>query len=145
VTAPLAGDCARCLTPLTSSVTASFRELYLYDKRDKHDKHDRRERRDWLDENDGQDDEEYYLNGDLLDLEPVLRDAVVLALPMSPLCLQDCPGLCVECGVRLADAGPDHGHDDASDPRWAALKQYHDEQYHDEQGRRAGSIAIQEG
>ena len=42
-TAPLAGECARCLAPVTSSVTASFQELYLYadGRHDKHDKHDR--------------------------------------------------------------------------------------------------------
>jgi pantetheine-phosphate adenylyltransferase len=116
-TAPLAGECARCLTPLATVVSASFRELYLY-QRDKHDKHER------FDQNDEQDEEELYLDGDLLDLEPVLRDAVVLALPMSPLCREDCPGLCVECGVPLADAGPGHKHDDAPDPRWAGLSQY---------------------
>ena len=55
-------------------------------------------------------------------LEPVLRDAVVLALPLSPLCRDDCPGLCPDCGARLADAGPGHRHDDAVDPRWAALQ-----------------------
>jgi uncharacterized protein len=47
-TAPLAGECARCLAPLTSSVTASFQELYLYtDKHDKyHEKHDKHEKHD---------------------------------------------------------------------------------------------------
>ena len=138
VTAPLAGECARCLAPLASSVTASFQELYLYpDERphgsagrgsagrgahDKHDKHDRHHRSDH-DEPEEQDDEQLYLDGDLLDLEPMLRDAIVLALPMSPLCRDDCPGLCVECGVSLADAGPDHRHAEATDPRWARLKQ----------------------
>jgi DUF177 domain-containing protein len=118
-TAPLAGECARCLAPLAATVTASFTELYLYgpDKHDRHSKHDQHE-------NEEQDDDERYIDGDLLDLEPVLRDAVVLALPMSPLCREDCPGLCVECGVPLADAGPGHQHEDAPDPRWAALKQY---------------------
>jgi uncharacterized protein len=146
-TAPLAGECARCLRPLTTSVTASFTELYLYadgrrthDRHDKHDKHDRRNSREWFDEDTEQDDEERYLDGDLLDLEPVLRDAVVLALPMSPLCLQDCPGLCVECGVPLADAGPGHGHDDSSDPRRAAL-----EQLGDQPVRRSGAVDLQEG
>ena len=149
-TAPLAGECARCLRPLTTSVTAGFTELYLYadgrrthDKHgthDKHDKHDRRNSREWFDEDTEQDDEERYLDGDLLDLEPVLRDAVVLALPMSPLCLQDCPGLCVECGVPLADAGPEHGHDEAQDPRWAAL-----EQLGDQPTRRSGAVDLQEG
>ena len=60
------------------------------------------------------------LQGDLVDLEPLLRDAVVLALPFQPLCMDDCPGLCPECGARLAD-DPDHAHDAAIDPRWAAL------------------------
>ena len=133
VIAPLAGECARCLAPLASSVAARFTELYLY-TRDRHDKHDR------FDENTEQDDEELHLDGDLLDLEPVLRDAVVLALPMSPLCREDCPGLCVECGVPLADAGPDHGHEDVPDPRWAALKQYDDQAT-----RRASAIDLQEG
>lgn len=148
VAAPLAGECARCLTPLESSVTASFRELYLYQP-EKHDKHAWRERQD---ENDEQDDEELYLDGDLLDLEPVLRDAVVLALPMSPLCREDCPGLCAECGAPLAEAGPDHKHDDAIDPRWAALRQYDDEaatqaatQAVTQEGRHAGAIDLQEG
>ena len=138
-TAPLAGECARCLAPLATAVAASFTELYLY-PRDRHDKHDR------FDENTEQDDEELYLDGDLLDLEPVLRDAVVLALLMSPLCREDCPGLCVECGVPLADAGPGHGHEDAPDPRWAGLKQFgNNDQAVTQPGRRAGAIDLQEG
>jgi uncharacterized protein len=44
----------------------------------------------------------------------------VLALPFQPLCTEDCPGLCPECGARLAD-DPDHGHDEPVDPRWATL------------------------
>jgi uncharacterized protein len=85
-----------------------------------------------------------YLDGDLLDLEPALRDAVVLALPMSPLCRDDCPGLCVECGVPLADAGLGHRHEAAPDPRWAALRQF-DDQATRQPGRRAGAIDLQEG
>ena len=85
------------------------------DKHDKHDKNHRHGAREWVDESAEPDDEELSLDGDLLDLEPVLRDAVVLALPMSPLCREDCPGLCVQCGVRLDD-GPDHRHEDAARP-----------------------------
>ena len=133
-TAPLVGECARCLAPLASTVTASFTELYLYDQHDKHQRHDEYEER----------DDERYLDGDLLDLEPAFRDAVVLALPMSPLCRDDCPGLCVECGVRLADAGPGHRHEDAPDERWAALRQF-DDQGTRQPGRRAGAIDLQEG
>jgi uncharacterized protein len=58
--------------------------------------------------------------------QPLLRDAVVLSLPFQPLCQDDCPGLCVECGARLAD-DPAHQHDDAIDPRWAALRALNDE------------------
>src|SRR5699024_12598342 len=68
-------------------------------------------------------DEDYYLVGDLLDLEPLLRDLVVLALPLTPLCGPDCPGLRSECGVKLAEAGPDHGHGERIDPRWEALRE----------------------
>jgi len=104
--APLTGECARCLDPLTSEIEVSFQELYRYlpDPGE-----------------DGADGEERNLDGDLLDLEPTFRDAVVLALPLSPLCRDDCPGLCVECGARLADAGPGHGHGDKVDPRWGLL------------------------
>jgi uncharacterized protein len=104
--APLTGECARCLDPLTSTIEVSFQELYRYlpDPGE--------------DENDG---EERFLDGDYLDLEPAFRDAVVLTLPLSPLCRDDCPGLCAECGAKLADAGPEHGHGDKVDPRWGLL------------------------
>jgi len=155
--APLEGECARCLVPFSSSVTVGFQELYLYadgrhgkhdrhDKHDKHDKHDRYAKHDEQEEQEEQDAEElYYLDGDLLDLEPAFRDAVVLALPMSPLCREDCPGLCAECGVPLADAGPGHRHEPAADPRWAALRQFADTEDDNHQDRRAGAIDLQEG
>jgi len=103
---PLAGECARCLDPLTSSAEVSFQELYRYA----------------AEPGEPGDDEDLFLDGGRLDLEPVFRDAVVLALPLSPLCREDCPGLCAECGVRLADAGPRHGHDEV-DPRWGPLRE----------------------
>ena len=142
--APLAGECARCLAPVSSSVTVGFQELYLYaeGRHDGHDKHDRHEKHDEQDEQDAE--ELYYLDGDLLDLEPAFRDAVVLALPMSPLCREDCPGLCAECGVPLADAGAGHRHEAAADPRWAALQRFADTEDQN-QDRRAGAIDLQEG
>src|SRR5262249_37429154 len=109
-TVPLTGECARCLDPVASTMEVTFQELYVYQPGD----------------GDGEaDDEERFLDGDLLDLEPAFRDAVVLAMPLSPLCREDCPGLCPECGARLAEAGPDHGHGEDVDPRWAALRQLH--------------------
>ncbi|MFZ4485433.1 MAG: YceD family protein, partial [Candidatus Nanopelagicales bacterium] len=59
------------------------------------------------------------IRDDLIDLEPTLRDAVVLGLPLSPVCREECAGLCSECGVRL-DSAPGHAHE-LTDPRWAAL------------------------
>ena len=102
--ADLEGECARCLEPIEDVITVDIQELYLYEPADGND----------------EDDDVSRLEDDLLDLEPVLRDAVVLALPFQPLCQDDCPGLCVECGARLAD-DPDHRHDEPVDPRWAAL------------------------
>jgi uncharacterized protein len=103
--AVIEGECARCLEPIRDEFEVRFQELFVYDDRD-------------VDP-----DEEFEvskLRDDLVDLEPLLRDAVVLALPFQPLCEDDCPGLCVECGARLAD-DPDHAHDEPVDPRWAAL------------------------
>ena len=94
VRAPLVGECARCLEEFASATEVRFTELYAYDAGD-------------------EDAYGYLLDGDLLDLEPALRDALVLELPLAPLCADDCPGLCSECGVRLADAGAGHGHADA--------------------------------
>ncbi len=105
--AGLEGECVRCLEPIRDEFEVTFQELFVYD--DIRDSAEAEE-----------DDEVSMLRDDLLDLETVLRDAVVLALPFQPLCQDDCPGLCPECGVRLIDE-PDHTHEAAIDPRWAAL------------------------
>ncbi|NYG56415.1 uncharacterized protein BJ989_002719 [Nocardioides perillae] len=105
--AGLVGECVRCLQDLTDEVSVDLQELYLYDDGDRRPA-------------DEEDDGVGRLEGDLVDLEPLLRDAVVLALPFQPLCEDDCPGLCPECGARLAD-DPDHTHDAPVDPRWAGL------------------------
>jgi uncharacterized protein len=148
-TAPLAGECARCLEPLTSSVEVSLQELYRYESalagrnqpaagRNQSEPAGRESS--WED-----DEDEYFLDGDLLDLEPAFRDAVVLALPLAPLCSENCPGLCVECGVRLADVGPAHEHGDGVDPKWAALRQFDGFDRQDETDRRASAGDRQEG
>jgi uncharacterized protein len=108
------GECVRCLEPLSRDVTADIQELFSY-----HDADDRgRPRAEPGD--DAEDEDTLYIEDGLFDLEPVLRDAVVLALPMQPLCQEDCAGLCPECGVRLEE-NPGHHHD-AVDIRWAALQ-----------------------
>jgi len=99
--APLTAECARCLEPVTDELDVSVAELFAY-------------------EPDPADEDLPVLDGDLVDLEPVLRDAVVLALPLNPVCDNACAGLCATCGERLADLEPAHQHDSV-DPRWSAL------------------------
>jgi uncharacterized protein len=106
VTAPVAGECGRCLRPIADALAVTVQELYAYEHSTTDETTD--------------DDEVGRMRGDLIDLEPALRDAVVLALPTHPLCREDCPGLCPECGVPFDDLPPDHSHAQA-DPRWAAL------------------------
>jgi uncharacterized protein len=106
--ARLEGECARCLVEIRDEIVADFQELFVYEESST--------------ARDGEDDDLSRLEGDLLDLEPLLRDAVVLELPFRPLCRDDCPGLCIECGVRLAD-DPGHRHDEPVDPRWAKLQE----------------------
>ncbi len=120
--AVLAGECVRCLEELSRDIFADFQELFVYDEEDA---------------DDDEDDETSRLEGDLVDLEPLLRDAVVLALPFQPLCQDDCPGLCTECGARLVE-DPDHQHEAPVDPRWAALGTL--KQEHDDTGRASGPI-----
>lgn len=110
VRATATGACVRCLEPATFAVDASFQELFAYSDRAAHH-HEVGVAED--------DDEVYELVGDLVDLETVLRDAVVPALPFQPVCREDCPGLCSECGALLAD-DPQHHHDQV-DPRWTSL------------------------
>ncbi len=102
------GECVRCLGVLDDALVVDILQLYVYDG------------------SDVDDDDVDRLEGDLLDLEPVVRDTVVLALPFNPVCRTDCLGLCPSCGARLADE-PEHTHDELGDPRWAALGQLVDE------------------
>ncbi|MBU5423673.1 DUF177 domain-containing protein [Cellulomonas hominis] len=108
VRARVVGECVRCLDEVVDDVDVSVQELYVYPGRAE------------VAEENGDDEEDVHeLDGDLVDVEPALRDALVTALPFQPLCRDDCPGLCSLCGARLAD-DPQHSHD-TIDPRWAAL------------------------
>ncbi len=106
------GACVRCLDPVHREVNGHFQELFAYADRSAHHKEVGAD----VDET-----EDYQLEGDLINLEPVLRDTVVPALPFKPVCRDDCPGLCSECGAHLAD-DPTHHHD-VIDPRWSALQE----------------------
>ncbi len=107
------GACVRCLEPATFEVDARFQELFAYADRAAH------HHEVGADREGSSEDEVHELVGDMIDLEPVIRDAVVPSLPFQPVCRPDCPGLCSECGALLA-RDPDHHHE-MFDPRWASL------------------------
>ena len=110
------GECVRCLDEVTGSVDVELQELYVYPDRAR------------VAEEDGDDEEDLReLVGDLVDVEPAVRDAVVPALPFRPVCSDECPGLCPQCGARLADPeNAGHTHE-VTDPRWQALADLFDE------------------
>ncbi|HEY6800335.1 MAG TPA: YceD family protein [Agromyces sp.] len=94
------GECGRCLIDIALPVEVEFQELFAYHSGEAF---------------------EYEVQDDHVDLESLIRDAVVLSLPFQPVCRPDCPGLDPETGLRLADhpelVTPEHH----SDPRWSAL------------------------
>ncbi|CAN5306300.1 YceD family protein [soil metagenome] len=106
VTGRIAGQCGRCLDPFTAELTVDVQELFVYPDSTTDETTER--------------DEVPRIEHGLLDLEPVVRDVVVLALPLTPLCRPDCAGLCAGCGGRLDDLPEDHRHE-LTDRRWAAL------------------------
>jgi uncharacterized protein len=101
-TVAISGECVRCLGPIVDELEIDIQELFVYPG------------------NEAAEEEASRLEGDLIDLEPLLRDAVVLELPFQPLCTPDCAGLCPQCGANLND-DPEHSHEAPLDPRWAAL------------------------
>lgn len=113
VTADAIGECARCLTELEIDVDVDVAELFVYPERAAAAAEEQAE--------DESPDEVYLVVDELIDLEPPLRDAIVMSLPFSPLCRPGCKGLCSECGADLNDPGnAEHSHE-ILDPRWKAL------------------------
>ena len=97
--APWVGTCRRCLRDIGGTATAEFREVY---------------------ERHPVEGETWPLKGEQADLGEMVREEVVLSLPLAPLCQDDCQGLCTECGADRNES--DCGHTLAKDdPRWAAL------------------------
>ena len=105
---PLAGECARCLDELTDEVTVELGELFAYPAS--------------VTDATTDEDELPRVVDDHVDLEQTVRDAVVIDLPLAPLCADDCPGLCPDCG----SAGPTSARTTGMRhwiPRWAALRE----------------------
>jgi uncharacterized protein len=105
------GECGRCLDPIHEELDVDILELFAY--------------LDSTTDETSDEDEVHRVENDYVDIEPVVRDAVVLGLPFAPLCRPDCGGLCPECGQRVDDLPADHTHEQL-DPRWAALAAFND-------------------
>lgn len=107
VAAPWTGECRRCGGPVGGEVRAEVRERYVAESETEVD------------------DEAYPLADDELDLEPLARDAVLLELPLAPLCAPDCLGLCPQCGINRNEEACTC--EQPVDPRWSALDALRDE------------------
>lgn len=129
ITGEAVGECVRCLEEARENVDVTLAELFVYPER-------AQAAQESGDEENAEEVRE--LDGDLIDLEPVLRDALVTALPFQPLCSPDCLGLCSECGARLSDPGNENHAHEVLDPRWAALQGLAGEQGEVEQDGSAG-------
>ena len=103
------GECVRCLRPVAAEVAVDLTELFVHHGTEHPGS-----------EEFGEDEELPQIHADTVNLEPAVIDAVVTSLPLRPLCDPACPGLCPDCGIRLDEAEPGHGHD-RTDPRWDAL------------------------
>ena len=100
------GECSRCLDPIDYELPVDVQELFVFDPSPQGDEN-------------VEDEQVYEVRDEEIDLEPMLRDAVITQLPFQPVCRADCPGLCAQCGARLEN-DPNHHHD-VKDPRWSAL------------------------
>lgn len=109
------GECTRCLDPITFPINQIFQELFEYEIKKERKQKSKQEGEDDLDIDDA-----FFLVGDFLNLETPIRDAIVLALPINPLCDEECEGLCVTCGEKWELLPADHRHD-VIDARWTGL------------------------
>jgi uncharacterized protein len=101
--AAVSGPCMRCLKPAAPTVAVEAREV------------DR--------QGSGEELDSPYVDGDTLHLGAWAHDAFALAVPAKVLCREDCKGLCPVCAADLNEAGPEHHHERAPDPRWAKLRE----------------------
>ena len=98
-------ECSRCLEPLDLAVEVDFQELFAYSL---------------------EQEDDFLVIDEQIDLEQAITDAVVLSLPFKPVCSEDCLGLCSECGLKLAE-NPNHVHQAQIDSRWSELESFRKE------------------
>lgn len=108
---PIVGECSRCLTEIRYDELVDLTALFSYQPTDARGR--------VIEHDEDADEENLWVFDDHIDLESTVTDALVLDLPLAPLCRPDCPGLCPQCGVSLAE-DPGHSHP-AHDPRWEVL------------------------
>ena len=113
VSAEAIGECTRCLDPVTFDIEEGFQELFHYEV-------DYRQKPKSAAADDLDEDELLEMEGDFINLDGPIRDALILNLPVNPLCDEECLGLCTICGVKWAELPDDHAHA-AADIRWAGL------------------------
>jgi uncharacterized protein len=111
------GECIRCLDPVEMVIDRSIQELYRYEATD--DK-GRKSRTKEEDSDDLDEDEVLFVEGEQINLEVPILDAIILSLPVNPLCDVDCMGLCPDCGEKWESLPEDHSHG-VVDARWAGL------------------------
>jgi uncharacterized protein len=124
VVADATGECTRCLKPITWPIDENFTELYYYEtsntkaaaKRGSKGKSNK-------EEIDLDEDDLSFLDGDDIDLEPAIRDAIILNLAVNPLCTEDCPGLEDKKGENWAYLSASQTQS-LTDQRWSALKDF---------------------
>lgn len=110
------GECIRCLDPVEEIVERKIQELYRYEPTNDRG---RKKRSDEVDI-DLEDEDELQIDGDLMNLEIPIIDAIILALPVNPLCDEECMGLCPQCGEKWETLPDGHEHEEV-DARWAGL------------------------
>jgi uncharacterized protein len=112
------GECMRCLDPIEFQIDRRIQELYRYAPEKPHTKAERKRARQEADDLD--EDDVLMMDADFINLEAPIRDAIVLDLPVNPLCSPNCLGLCPGCGVKWSSLENTHSHE-VIDPRWAGL------------------------
>jgi uncharacterized protein len=111
------GECIRCLEPVEVIVDRKIQELYRYEPTNEKGRKKKRDDEDI----DLDIDDELQMEGDLMNLEIPIIDAIILTLPVNPLCSEDCLGLCPDCGEKWANLPQDHAHE-VIDARWSGLE-----------------------
>lgn len=122
IEAPLTAECTRCLKPIDPDWTVNATLFFPYDAPGADDGRGTGEVEIIAGEDEAEDVYPLSSDGAFADMESPLRDTLVEALPLQPLCREDCLGLCPQCGVDLNE-DPDHHHD-VTDIRFAALEQF---------------------